>query len=724
MRRLFAALSLVALASSSLAAGRELAARRVGPSPYIAQFPAVAFASGRFLTVWREERQGLGTHIFGSFSDASGKRVSTEAFPVVLNANPDWIRLVATGDSYALFWGTSYVRTNMADLDAEGRVTAKRVVDLPPHITRDIAWNGMHFLAAMKHPFNPGHKAEAVLFTRDGQIVRRGIAIDDMLFTIDVVVAGDSFVVLTAGWNGLFSHRVSSDGRSTQTLLSSPSGTSLSTRRALTPIAAGREDGSVLAVWSDGSFANEQMFAAVIDAAGALRTVHEIIGGTTGLSPVHLRPHGEGYELTFVKRIRTETAEEAHVLYTATLDSEGRPGGTPVEWQRLGPWVPAAASSETVTLLAYPPPYSQWLRIHQLVVGTTTPDIVSLSQARHLPPALGAGGGRYLAAFTEHGETLKVRTVAIAADGAPLGTTIVANDALLVTRDLPWNGNEYLAVYSSAGQRFAQRLTIDGAASGDSILLGPSEEGTGAAATWAIDRWVVVWGSRMTTISSDGRAGEPRELPVDPAMPTGFSRYVLQPAIATRGTRVVVVWIESRVGQYPFPSVSDDDRIALAMTFRRDGTPIDDAPRVLADRPLSVAVASSGEETVVVTNLGAEAVATVVESGLTRRITGGTSDILWDGREYVVASRHRPDWTQHLVVTRFDRALNETAAPRATVTLRSEFPHAPSIASVSAGDILAAIAEGQPVTGGRAVVYLEREMEPLPESAPRRRSVR
>jgi hypothetical protein len=44
---------------------------------------------------------------------------------------------------------------------------------------------------------------------------------------------------------------------------------------------------------------------------------------------------------------------------------------------------------------------------------------------------------------------------------------------------------------------------------------------------------------------------------------------------------------------------------------------------------------------------------------------------------------------------------------------------------VTPGDVLIALQEGNPVEGARAVVYAERDLEPLPNwPPPRRRSVR
>src|SRR5687767_5049931 len=98
-----ALLLFLSITSTAFGAGRELAPRSLGESPYRESFPAIAANGGRFLTLWREERREFGVQIMGSLSDATGRRISPESFVVIPNANPTWMQLVPTGDGYTLF---------------------------------------------------------------------------------------------------------------------------------------------------------------------------------------------------------------------------------------------------------------------------------------------------------------------------------------------------------------------------------------------------------------------------------------------------------------------------------------------------------------------------------------------------------------------------------------------------------------------------------------------
>ena len=76
----------------------------------------------------------IGTHLMGAFSDASGRRITTVAFPIVRSFRGRALQLVGTGDSYALFWKDWLDRTYLTDIDLNGQVTRTTMLALPQHI--------------------------------------------------------------------------------------------------------------------------------------------------------------------------------------------------------------------------------------------------------------------------------------------------------------------------------------------------------------------------------------------------------------------------------------------------------------------------------------------------------------------------------------------------------------------------------------------------------------
>src|SRR5688500_7724025 len=121
MTRLLLPLVFLLSTFSSLAAGRELAPRDLAPTVYWTYQPTTAFAGDRFLTVWFEHREP-GNAIMGAFSDAEGRRITADSFPIVQTPTDHGLQLLSIGDSYVMFWVDGSGRMQMADIDREGRI--------------------------------------------------------------------------------------------------------------------------------------------------------------------------------------------------------------------------------------------------------------------------------------------------------------------------------------------------------------------------------------------------------------------------------------------------------------------------------------------------------------------------------------------------------------------------------------------------------------------------
>lgn len=732
-----ALLLFLAMTSVAFGAGRELAPRQLGESPYRESFPAIAANGGRFLTLWREERRQFGVQIMGSLSDASGRRISPESFLVIPNANPTWMQLVPTGDGYTLFWHHSPEITYITDLDANGRVLASRRLDVPYHIRRDIVWNGAHFLMAFKHAAGISHKAEALLFTRDGEIVRSGIPIDDELFAVDAIVSGGSFFVVTTSYSGMTAYRITDDGVVSEQLLEA--------RRAnspympIHPMAIDRGDGSVLLVWSAGDSARSELLTAVVSPSGEMTEPRLILARDAEqriVIPLLLSRGTDRYVLTFAE-LGTRGFSEYSVS-ALTLDGAGAILDAPTEQVPIGIWSAAAASNGAVTAVAYTRQTNLDQRVEQRTVDArariSQPEIHSIALARHLQPVLGAGGGRYLAAFEERSDRSTILLTSIDSLGTPQVHRAIG-EGLVPRSDLVWNGSEYLFAFFQDSAVRALRLDVVGRAIDPTPLYigGANASTRNIAVAWNGERWTVVWndhyGAQLASVSAGGVVRQHGELKLDAPRPTNTARTLWDLAIAVDESRLVVAWTEAYIEQCLMPICERSPQNAWLRRFQLEGAPSTRVVPIESD-VLGVTMASSGDEYVLLTDTHAGTKALVIDDdyGMTflssRTFPAALSDLTWDGEEFVMAQRYRMLWPRHLVITRFDRELNETASPRGIETLRSDETTPPSIASAMHGDALVAIAEGDAVSGSRAVVYAERDMPLLPGPPPRRRAVR
>lgn len=728
--RIASLLLVVACAGLAQAAGRELAPRDYGPTPYRTVKPLIAHAGGKFLTVWIEHRGLLGTHVAGALSDAAGRPLGP-SFTIMRDA-PPWMDVVSTGDAFVLFHDRN-LELEMIGIDLDGRITGSRSIPIPFQIS-SVAWNGTHFLAVSRNNSITAD-AQAFLISREGEVTRRRIDVAGTFsWPHEIVLAGRDFVVLTASREGLFADRVTAEGAVTRTLIEEFGGfvpTYYGPVRAIG--AAGDEGLLVFWAYADGP-RGYVLRSAILHPDGTKGPTHRL--GTT--EPGNL-PHvisatrvDDGYVVAFTEPRYGEFGESLQMLTAIRLDETGAPVAAQ-EPVLLGS-IPAAAIGAGATVIAYTPSFDErrsLVVLHRTIDASGAigePHVVSISRARQLQPALGAGGGRFVAAFTEIGETARQRTAAIDAAGEPR-RNVFLGEGIVSAKDLSWNGSAYLAIIQRGETLLAQRLTVDGEPFGPPSELHADEEYSFdmiASVVWSIDRWVVVWIARdgdqafFATVSPAGVVADKRELaPIDP------NRYFVDAALAADGPRVLLSWIEADVNEIYFVN-----RNLFAQRFRRDGREIDAVPLRVADDALYLSV-TAGNDFVVVANMPRQTLMTRLEADgpaltvlATRTLPPGISDVTFDGREYVLASRGLPDFSRTLVIARFDEQLEPTQPPRGVITLQSDDFFQPSVAAVMAGEVVVAIQEADTENGARAVVYHERELSPLPEPPSRHRAIR
>lgn len=718
MKRL---LLLLSLSLSLFAAGRDLGPRAIAPTAYMTQLPSVAAnANGRFLTVWVESMGVLGTHIKGAFSDASGRRISATAFTVVPNVQTQWLRVAASGNSFAVFWfdnGTA----RMATLDAEGRATNVRALPIPVNSWTEVAGNGSHFLMVTKVA---AFQTQAIFLDHDGSIVRRE-DVDPFATEFRVLPQGNTFVVVLSNPRLSIYRITATDGITTahQVEGTVPPGTM---SRPLDVVAARTENGT-LVVWSYGVFgpSTSDLHSVLMRDDGSLTNVHIVTRQLGILTPHALMRDGSGALLAFTHQT---DAHAVATIRTMRLDANGAMTGSETD----GPDIrtqPGAATNGNVILLAGSSGVQFIPRVSAVVIGTDgtprDPEMLSLAFARQHQPILGSGNNRFLAMWSEHeGDAAYLRSTLLDRDGTPSQRPTAAA-SFLATRDLAFNGSEYLAVHRSGDKLLVTRIDANGAAiDAQPIVLEAPHSSTiwwekPIAVAWTGAHWMVLWPNEhqimVSFVSSNGVATTPRALGIEqqrPPLPDGQYRRMTDVAVAYDGARALLVWNEQQYEICYFPICGDLGTFTFATHLSADGavleTPIE-LPS--ADRP---SVATSGREFVVVSGTKA----TVVRNNRLAIITTGTlpgihgtSDVAFDGRDYLVAVRYQvANW--YLRVHRIDAELRGTV--EGIQTLAPDRFDPPSIAALPSREVLIAIQEGTPETGARATVYREDELHALP----------
>lgn len=707
------------------AAGHPLSQPALAPTAYGTSQPTTAYAGVRFLTVWTEQMGGIGRHFKGAFSDATGRRISPAAFTLIRNVNPEWSQLVSTGDAYVLFWREQNI-TRMAEIDLLGNVTRTRELELPGfsgEMAR-VAWNGSRFLIVVRHwIYFPAEHVEGFLFERNGDLVRqREIALDDLASQYAIVPTANGFAVFTVG-RDLIAYRVSNDAEVQQTLIESGTGTSTTSIRPLHVAAVNLGNDDVLAVWSSGHYAEAQLRSTIFKRDGSATPMQVITGGTGSLVPFALLRTVGGAVLAYT---HAPSFDAPHVLFTTHIGTDGVPTG-PVY---AGPRVidPSAASNgHTMLIAGSMNDLISVRRVSTVIVGSdavvSTPEMLSISPALQMQPALTAAGGRLLAAWTDlEGDAAVLRSAVVTAN-AEVQQRNTIGAAFLASDELSWNGSEALAVAHANQRLLARRIDANGVAIDPEPLVISNYPlvahwQRAASVAWTGDRWLIVWPANdsivLASVSRGGVLSAPRTLPVTSALPPDLYRYVEAPEIASDGTRVLLVWRETRSEICYFPICNNYESFVFARSLTREG-------EVIASDPLSLpsltsasnfSIATSGNEFVI---LGGPQAASIDARGgtlrllATREFFGAASDVTWDGREYVIALRYQL-LRMHLAVHRVNAMLEQTSAPRGTETLPSDQMQEPSIASIDATQSMIAITEGDADTGARAVVYRESEL--------------
>ncbi|HYK03378.1 MAG TPA: fibronectin type III domain-containing protein [Thermoanaerobaculia bacterium] len=714
-------LLLLSLTSLSLgAAGRELAQPFPAPTSYVTIAPQVAFAGGRFLTVWHEDMGYLGSPVMGAFSDVTGRGGSAQAFALALPVmtNPHSMRLIPSGDSYTLFWRDNVQGTLMAHIDLQGRVTSIHAVALPGHFLAAYAWNGTHFLAIVQR--NATYQAVGAIFDREGRVVRGAIDIPYDTYAFDITVANGEFVAVTTGWDGIHVQTITTDAVQKHKTIERASGKTPDTYRVTHGVVTPKANGDVLVVWAGGANDEFAVKSITFRRDGTLSEPSVLATHRRVLMPLEVTRTSAGYLAAYVNIDGEQVS-----LWTVLMDASGARAAESLKLQTPFVLGASAAASNSIILVVHPKPvYPTGILATAIEENgeARAPEVLSIGWSRQTQPILSAGGGRVLAAWSEgDGDGYTVRVADTAA-----GTSAIVANGVLASREVSWNGTHHLVLHHDNTRVLATRIAPDGTVFDDQPIvignLGAGSSGPPASVVWTGDYWLVVWTDgerlRVVDVSRGGFASVPRTLDVHP-LPAEWSRYIGPPVLGFDGTHALLVWHESQ--QPPcsmFPPCDGGETKSFATPLTRDGARAGNTFELPLQFFAPVSIASSGSELFVLSGTRAivlDGDPSVLRVAATRDLFDWnvTGDVTWDGRDYVVTMRYRgAQW--HLSLRRLDRALNDVTAPRGTPTLTPDVQEPPSVAAPFSGDALIGVQEGTIPTGVRATVYRESELALLP----------
>lgn len=723
MTRPYRAVLLVLLSlfsSAALAAGIELAPRAVAPTAYWTTLPRTASAGDRVLTVWREQMDELGMHVKGAIADANGTPITTPAFTIAKHTAAEWMDVVGTGDSFAVFWRERDV-TSMADVDRDGRVTRTRTIDVPLHIAGKAAWNGTHLLLAIRAG-GFRNEATAVMLERDGDVVRRD-PIDAYGSYFEIVPAGDAFLVFTSGMR-LVAQRVTADGVTTTRQLDGNTSPGTSPR-PLEVVAAPASNGTLL-VWAmGGAGPQSELRSAILPHEGGSFDIRVLKPQADGVfTPLALLRDGDGHALLYSMQVALHARSR---LTTARLDANGALAGAETAGPELD--APDVTTNGNAFFVAGHTAQNFLPRVSSIIVrrdGTASaPQMLSLAYSRQHQPILGAGNGRILGLFSEHqGDFASIRSALLTPDGVPSPRPAAAL-SFLTSRDLAWNGTDYLAVHRSNDKLMATRVDENGVAIDQNPIVIASMDTHAwwehvAAVSWVGTQWMVVWPDEanvyVSFVSPGGVATAPHALAVGRPPAENTYRAMSDVALAFDGTNALLVWNEAHHEICFFPVCGNGEARTYATRLMPDGEVVDAAPLELP-RGDAHSIATRGRQFVVATGttvslLDARDALTLVT---TRTLPGisGLSDVTFDGRGFLVAVRYRvANW--HLRLHRLGTTLADQDVPRGVMTPAPDRFTPPSIAALDAQSVLIGTQEGDPETGPRAVVYRDDDLQPLP----------
>jgi hypothetical protein len=704
-------LTLVVLPFSAGAAGHDVSAVRQAPSGYGENGVAVAFNGNRILTVW-----SAGGHAFSTITDAANGESST---PFVLPGitGGEEPAIVPWGDGFLTLWKTW-------DYFQIVKLTASGVIEQVSRVS--IAWryqswkmasNGRQFLVVDEESLLDD-TCYSSLYEPDGTLLARTTLPIRHVTNFAVARDGDSFVVVTGGYDGVHFFRIDDTGSIVaERELQVPRPGVLTLRTpyvAVTGLAA-----HAMVAWTD------------TESTGAYATTVSSSNEVAALQPLPIKnayPAIRAVPSTSGSLIVWSENEQVFGLRTSAagqlIDSKPVPLAS-------GMLNDATAAGDQFGLLTLPPDSASSV---SLVLGAVRPQGVStflttpvtLTAARQEQPVIASDGVDYVAAWLEHdGLDVIAKAGRVTRFGAPLdGTGVTLPVPTKKVRSVSiarGAGGDALVVVAGAEETWAFRWSrIAGLVDQSPIILDRGGPNYGTAVAWNGVSYLVVRASFYTSsslagwfVDSNGSAGAKFDIPM--TLDNRELAGAINPAIAWDGRQFLISVPTAYNGLCntlcPSPYAYEIRLVRLSAA----GSLLDKTPyRVL--NAVSARVATSGSEFLLLSQddyhqtFSAVVVHTAptglsVSARVMTIIDGGPFDVTWDGAYYDVPWFGGGGW---LHVWRLDRSGNVVQKLFTGVSAS----YAPSVTANDSGEVALGIAEEAPPAGvSRARIYFGSEFD-------------
>ncbi len=700
-------------------AGREITTPTYGPSGGVS-WPVTASNGETFLTVWTE---AFG--IQGSLADRDGKVITPVSFPILpldyfISGGLD---VTSAGAGYVIAFARG-TGLQLAELSAAGTLLKRSTVDVA-FLRARIAWNGSSFLIVGTVGSGSAQpQAVACLVDRDGAILRSE-PLGKSQFVSNVVVQGDEFVVATAVGSSMMVHWIGGDGAVARSRTAGPISAS-----PADPALAVRGD-DVLVLWNG----PPAVQAALLTGRGDVASVRNVSTGSLILrSQLFVAPTAAGY--TAALFLCSGPYSNDCGTFLSRFDPSGRPVDDVPFRVSAAPVRSLAVSGSTLLMVTV----SSTVETHAIdpVTRTMNSSIVSISAAQQHEPALASNGLDFLAAFAETtADGSIVKEARFTREGSALdgpGLTLSAATGRRFPA-IAYGASRYLVVWTDATALtlFARRFDEMGnAIDAEPLTVGPADANVPPSVAWNGHHFLAAWPYKSGIVSARiPPEGNPDSM-VSVALPT-LGQLFTNPDVASDGSEFLVAW---GAGSFLCDPCSGAPGSILLTGVDSRGVPFVGKPLVAASAS-GGHVASNGAGFLLAVDTipafadgpwaaGVATAAVHVEDGavtigpLRKQFgwpSGTHSDVVWDGRGYVIAWRYATIATSFLGAAHvsssnfvFDRRAITASGPPSRFSYGTRAD--PAAAANALGDVAIVTSESS-----RLRAYFLREMDdppPLP----------
>jgi hypothetical protein len=714
--RIALCLSLVLFPLSLFAAGHDVSAVRYAPANLYIGPLRVAANGTRLLTVWAMSDEYPKPNLaYGAV--ASGAPSKPFLLPGVTNSPT---RMTAWGEGFISLWWTQDhfdIVTLLANGDVQRVTHVPRIAEGPRFAT-----DGRQLLVTDVHSISNKSIAYATLYDPDGTRLAQTVLPGPSVYYADVARAGNTYVVVTAGWAGEVNfYRFDDAG----TLIAHRELQATPPPYAVRPplIAVAGDATHTVVAWTRTE--SSAAFVTSISSNNDVGALQPLPIKTNTYSKICVLPTASGYLILWsedrvVSGVRTTAAGQL-------IDGTAIPI-TP------GYLHDGTASGDQFALITTPPDGSG--APPSMVTGTVLPDritasvspIVTSAAARQEQPVIASDGVDYVAAWLEHDGPDQIAMVGrVTRAGVPLDGPGIE---LPVPSKEIWNlsiargaGGDALVVVSAEQLRAFRWSRTAGLIDKAPIIVESYGAYFGAAIAWNGVSYLVVWvdydyklAGRF--IGSDGTAGAKFSIPM-----TLFKDERVEarsPAIAWDGQQFLIS-IPTAYGRpctttlCTSPAAEEIRLVRVSPT----GSILDKTPYQLL-RAVSARIATSGREFLLLSSdyysfstsiVHADASSLSVTAPVMTVQDARAADVTWDGTYYDVA------WTGiggFLRLWRIDR----TGHVQQKVFVTGP-DGTPSVTANDAGEVAIGLAEAAPPSNlPRARIYFDTELQPVPAALP------